>query len=586
MLPLSVFASFNGVLPLTTSGSMPAPLTGPTITLSNYDLTAGQTATVTFTFPAAPLNFTASDTSATNGTLSNLASTTNPDVYTATFTPTANTNAATNTISVKGLVMGTNYHDASFNEPYSLAFDGTNMWVTNSNSSTIDKITPSGTITVFSGFDGPSGIAFDGSHLWVTNYGGPSGVQSGNGTIVDKVSLAGSIIASTTVALAPTAIAFDGTNMWVASYVDGTSPGVVTEIASTSAILRTATTSPGPNAIAFDGMNMWTANFGSNDDGSGHSVTKISPTGTSTTYVGAGWNGPTGIAFDGTNMWTANYGLLDYEGPGFTDLVLGINGDSVTKVSSSGAMTLYTGTGGEPAAIAYDGTNMWTANYDGTNSEGGSVSEVGPSGSIVTYYGVGYNPAGIAYDGTNMWVANSNNLGVPGGDSVTKITGTISPSASANYVVDTIQPSDSGVSGGSVTLQVENLNAMGNTKVAQALQAQWPTLFSPTSVSAATSSTATTSIVSTTTPVFKRYLERGMKGSDVLALQQYLNSHGFTIAASGPGSPGRETDYFGTLTFNALVKFQEAHSAEILAPFNLSTGTGVLGPSTVAFIAS
>ncbi|MDR3547690.1 MAG: Ig-like domain-containing protein [Candidatus Pacebacteria bacterium] len=604
VLPLSAFASFNGILPLTTSGSMPAPQAGPAITMSSHDLTAGQTAIVTFTFPVAPLDFVASDTSATNGTLSNFASTTNPDVYTETFTPSTNTNAATNVISVKGRAIGTTYKDPSFNEPYAITFDGTNMWVANANNNDIDKITSDGTITAYSGFDGPSGIAFDGTNLWVVNYGGPDGSGSGNGHTVDEVSPSGTIIASTTVAQAPAAIAFDGTNMWVASYVDGTSPGIVTEIASTSAILLTATTSPGPNAIAFDGTNMWTANLGSNNNADGDSVTKISPTGTSTTYVGTG-HGTAGIASDGTNMWTANYGSFTYAGPNYTDFEFDNNGNSVSKITPSGTITTYTGTGAEPSGIAFDGTNMWVTDYDPFNTQNGSVSVVAPDGTMVTYTGLGYNPVGIAYDGTSMWVANDNNNGIPGGDSVTKITGLISPATSANYVVATAPQTNTGggtSSGGSITSQVANLIAMGNTQAAQALEAQWPNLF-PSAAASITTASTTFSIVApsitevtssatgsstalTSGTVFTRYLERGMTGSEVQELQQYLNSHGFPIAATGPGSAGQETTYFGALTFNVLVKFQEAHAAAILAPFHLTSGTGILGPSTIAFITS
>ena len=63
------------------------------------------------------------------------------------------------------------------------------------------------------------------------------------------------------------------------------------------------------------------------------------------TYSGTG-DCPYGIAFDGTNMWTANY-----------------DDDSVTKITPTGVMTTYTGTGTGPAGIAFDGTNMWTTNY-------------------------------------------------------------------------------------------------------------------------------------------------------------------------------------------------------------------------------
>ncbi|HUZ92624.1 MAG TPA: hypothetical protein VNG29_01350, partial [Candidatus Paceibacterota bacterium] len=123
---------------------------------------------------------------------------------------------------------------------------------------------------------------------------------------------------------------------------------------------------------------------------------------TTTTYTGTG-SGPEGIAFDGTNMWTANFG-----------------DNSVTKITPTGAMTTYTGTGSGPERIAFDGTNMWT-----TNNTVNSVTKVSPTGTMTTYTGTGSSPIGIAFDGTNMWTANH-------GGSVTKITPT---GATTTYTV-------------------------------------------------------------------------------------------------------------------------------------------------------
>jgi hypothetical protein len=71
-----------------------------------------------------------------------------------------------------------------------------------------------------------------------------------------------------------------------------------------------------------------------------------------------------------------------------------------------------------------------------------------------------------------------------------------------------------------------------------------------------------------------------MVGDDVKELQIFLNTHGFILAASGPGSPGDETTLFGALTKAALIRFQEANSEEILAPLSLSRGTGNFFSST------
>lgn len=58
---------------------------------------------------------------------------------------------------------------------------------------------------------------------------------------------------------------------------------------------------------------------------------------------------------------------------------------------------------------------------------------------------------------------------------------------------------------------------------------------------------------------FNRNLAFGMVGDDVRDLQTYLNNNGFELAQSGFGSPGNETRYFGTLTLNAVIRFQQAN---------------------------
>jgi len=77
---------------------------------------------------------------------------------------------------------------------------------------------------------------------------------------------------------------------------------------------------------------------------------------------------------------------------------------------------------------------------------------------------------------------------------------------------------------------------------------------------------------------FTRNLTIGSRGEDVKALQEYLNAQGFTVAASGAGSPGNETEYFGSLTQAALADFQAANS--------VSPAVGYFGPITRAKIDS
>ena len=57
---------------------------------------------------------------------------------------------------------------------------------------------------------------------------------------------------------------------------------------------------------------------------------------------------------------------------------------------------------------------------------------------------------------------------------------------------------------------------------------------------------------------FSRYLRVGSVGQDVKCMQVLLNTNGYTLAATGAGSPGMETTYFGTRTLAGVRKWQAA----------------------------
>jgi peptidoglycan hydrolase-like protein with peptidoglycan-binding domain len=80
-----------------------------------------------------------------------------------------------------------------------------------------------------------------------------------------------------------------------------------------------------------------------------------------------------------------------------------------------------------------------------------------------------------------------------------------------------------------------------------------------------------------------RDLRTGMTGADVRQLQQYLNRNADTrVAATGAGSAGMETEFYGPATAAAVSKFQVMYMAEILTPNGLTSPTGFFGPSTRA----
>ena len=100
---------------------------------------------------------------------------------------------------------------------------------------------------------------------------------------------------------------------------------------------------------------------------------------------------------------------------------------------------------------------------------------------------------------------------------------------------------------------------------------------SSTQLATGTLPTATSTIA--TSQLFLNSLSFGQTHSDVLLLQQLLNTDPTTrVAQTGPGSPNHETTYFGSLTLAAVKQFQikygRAHAGD--------PGFGHVGPNTRA----
>lgn len=153
-------------------------------------------------------------------------------------------------------------------------------------------------------------------------------------------------------------------------------------------------------------------------------------------------------------------------------------------------------------------------------------------------------------------------------------TGTITITPTATVCADsTSAPSSGGGSSGggsSPSSQVQSLISLGNYKLAEQIAKKY-------NIPISTSTPAINPIVPKT--IYKivttKVLSAGQTNIDVKTLQQYLNSKGYTIAATGAGSKGKETTLFGALTKKALIRFQKANGIP---------ATGNLGPITRAFI--
>ena len=92
-------------------------------------------------------------------------------------------------------------------------------------------------------------------------------------------------------------------------------------------------------------------------------------------------------------------------------------------------------------------------------------------------------------------------------------------------------------------------------------------------------SSASAGIGTATGYVFAKALKTGSANTDVKKLQLILNSDSDTqIASSGVGSPGNETNYYGSLTRKAVEKFQVKYGIAKSG----DEGYGTVGPKTRA----
>ncbi len=100
----------------------------------------------------------------------------------------------------------------------------------------------------------------------------------------------------------------------------------------------------------------------------------------------------------------------------------------------------------------------------------------------------------------------------------------------------------------------------------------------PTPSTTPTTSISTPPLSFVLAPTFTKDLYLNLTDPEVKLLQVYLNTHGFPVASTGPGSLGNETNRFGTLTRAALIRFQKGN--------NITPAVGYFGPLTRVLVNS
>jgi hypothetical protein len=197
------------------------------------------------------------------------------------------------------------------------------------------------TVTLFEDNTGPNptGITFDGDSLWTANNAG--GLVGGS---ITRISLIGIESTFTEGFVAPSDILWHGENLWVADFA---ADRVKRIDPTTGAVLQSILVGNAPRDLLFDGANLWVSNFSSD------SVTVIRAVGSLrgtvlATLTGNGLNAPAGMAFDGERVLVTNYQAL-----GSVSLF------KATDLTPLG--NVFTGANTYPVAACSDGLNFFIA---------------------------------------------------------------------------------------------------------------------------------------------------------------------------------------------------------------------------------
>ncbi len=219
-----------------------------------------------------------------------------------------------------------------------------------------------------------------------------------------------------------------------------------------------------------------------------------------------------------------------------------------------------------PPVIVLLGSSNVTVNFGASYVDAGATATDNLEGDVTTDI-VTVNPVNTSSAGTYTVTYNVKDLE---GNLANQVTRTVI----VNHPV--VSSGGGGGGGGYVPLVVTIPVVIPQTLVQNQIKDTATSDVSKMTISTATSSESISAQTSQTVRyVFHRSLRLGVTSSDVITLQKFLNNHEFLIATSGPGSKGKESNYFGIKTLKALKAFQKSVGLP---------ASGFLGPMTQKII--
>ena len=179
----------------------------------------------------------------------------------------------------------------------------------------------------------------------------------------------------------PIFCAADGHHIWTST--DG---NVVEVQASTGTVLGTWTGATNGQAVVMAAGKVFVP--GLTSPGSLYVIDPTQPPGAVTLAANNLGNFSVGIAFDGTNLWTANEGS-----PGSVSIISPQSPYTVINTVTAGFNA--------PLGILYDGAHIWV-----TDTGAGTLLKLDSMGNVLQTVTVGGNPTYPVFDGANIWVAD------------------------------------------------------------------------------------------------------------------------------------------------------------------------------------
>jgi hypothetical protein len=269
--------------------------------------------------------------------------------------------------------------------PARVEFDGTDVWVANTFSSTVTRVRPGDgkVLDTWTGATQAHGIVAAMGRIFVTGVATPGRLY-----MIDPTQPAVSVtLLSNNLGSDSRGITFDGSRIWTAN-----SSGSVSIVSLNPISVTTVSTGfIQPSDILFDGSNIWVIDHIAN------TLLKLNSDGSIAQTISVGAS-PLDPIFDGTNIWVPNETANSVT-------VVRVKDAGGNPLASGFVLATLTGNGlSAPRGTAFDGERILITNISGSVSLW-KAADLTPLGNFATGFG---SPFGACSDGLNFWIALQN----------------------------------------------------------------------------------------------------------------------------------------------------------------------------------